>query len=70
LVQIIGGGKESQLSEWQHKEVFGRFLKNAVMSGKTGCSLSKINDNNVRRNILQICSIKHSWAVLCDKIAA
>ena len=37
------------MTHWEHKEVFVLFLNDAVMSGKTGCSLSKTNDNNVRR---------------------
>ena len=57
------------MTDWKHKEVFVLLLNDAIMSGKTGCSLSKINDNNVRRNRLQICRISPSYQVISRKIA-
>ncbi|OEU81331.1 MAG: hypothetical protein BA865_03390 [Desulfobacterales bacterium S5133MH4] len=47
-------GKKSQFLDWKHKQVLGGFLNDAIMKAETGCSLSKINNNNVRRNRLQI----------------
>jgi len=45
----IDVGKLSQLLDSEHKEVFGRFLNDGIMSGETGCGLSRTNDNNVRK---------------------
>ena len=44
--EISGGnGKRSQVLDWEHKAVFGGFFNGAIMSGKTGCSLCRINDD-------------------------
>jgi hypothetical protein len=38
---ICAVGKQSQLVDWEHKEVFGEFLNDDIMSGKIGCSYRK-----------------------------
>jgi len=62
-------GKSHYPSRGEIKKVFGGIYGDALMSGKTGCSLFKINHNNDKRNRPQICSIEPLYHVLYDKIA-
>ena len=59
-------GKPSQLLHSEHQEVFRGFPGDALISGKTGSSLSKMNDNNARRTMPEIFSIEHLGALFLD----
>jgi len=42
ISSIHGYGKQSQLFDWEHKEVFGGFLNDAIISREAACRENEV----------------------------